>query len=85
MVTKEEFRGEINRLDVKINQTKLDILDAMDEKLGSLKGDLVVMMRSEDKKVMLVVRKLKEKKIFDDNDVEEFMNLLPFPQMVRPS
>ncbi|MBI4592277.1 hypothetical protein HY733_02405 [Candidatus Uhrbacteria bacterium] len=72
----------VGGLEVKINQVKLDLLDAMDEKLGRLKGDLVVMMRNEDKKVMLMVRKLKEKNIFDDNDVEEFLKLLPFPQMV---
>lgn len=92
MVTREEFRGEINRLDTrinelggKINQTKLDLLDGMDEKLGSMKSDIVVMMRNEDLKVMLVVKKLKEKKIFGDDDVEEFLSLLPFPQVVRPS
>lgn len=85
MVTREEFKREMNRLDGRINQTKLDLLDAMDEKLGAMKGDIVVMMRNEDLKVMLVVKKLKEKKIFDDVDVEEFMRLLPFPQIVRPS
>lgn len=95
MVTRAEFNGldqkvdsldqKVQRLDVKINQVKLDLLDAMDEKLGAMKGDIVVMMRNEDLKVMLVVKKLKEKKIFDDHDVEEFMKLLPFPQVVRPS
>lgn len=78
MVMKEEFYSRMNR-------QKLEILDSIDEKLAALKGDLIVMMRNEDKKVMLVVQKLKEKKIFDDHDVEEFLNLLPFPQIVRPS
>jgi len=50
--------------------------------LATLKGDLVVMMRNEDKKLMLMVQKLKQKEIFDDADVEEFTNLLPFPQRV---
>lgn len=78
MVTREEFESRMNR-------QKLEILDSIDEKLAALKGDLIVMMRNEDKKVMLIVQKLKEKKIFDDHDVEEFLNLLPFPQIVRPS
>tara|TARA_Y100000031_G_scaffold120913_1_gene135219 strand:- start:311 stop:505 length:195 start_codon:yes stop_codon:yes gene_type:complete len=39
MVTKEEFSGleeKVNDLDIKINQTKLDLIDAMDDKLGDL-------------------------------------------------
>ncbi|TAL49899.1 hypothetical protein EPN81_04285 [Patescibacteria group bacterium] len=90
MVTKEEFRGEINRLDSKINQldgkinqTKLDILDAMDEKLGSLKGDLIVMMRNEDKKVTMLIEILKQKNVLDKNDVDALSVLQPFPQSIR--
>ena len=75
----------VGGLEVKINQTKLDILDAMDEKLGRLKGDLVVMLRDEDKKLMMMVKKLKEKHIFDDGDVSEFLAMIPFPQLIRPS
>lgn len=48
MVMKEEFhfeiaqvKSEIKALDVKINKTKLDLIDAMDEKIGALKGDLI--------------------------------------------
>ena len=36
MVTRGEFKEEVSRLDGKINQTKLDLIDAMDEKLGDL-------------------------------------------------
>lgn len=88
MVTREEFHsleGDVKKLDVKINQTKLDLLDAMDKKLDSLKGDLVVMMRSEDQKLMYMAQKLRDKKVFDDSDVNEFRAMLPFPQIVRPS
>ncbi len=72
-------------LDTRLNKLRLDILDGVDEKLGTMKGDLVVMMRNEDQKVMLLVEKLKQKNIFDDRDVEEFRALLPFPQVVRHS
>lgn len=91
----EEFNGlrdqvqglgdQVQRLEVKVNQVKFDILDSMDEKLGSMKGDIIVMMRNEDKKLMLVVQKLKEKNIFNDHDLEELLTLMPFPQLVRPS
>lgn len=54
MVMKEEFyseigqvRSEINALDVKLNKTKLDLIDAMDEKNALLRGDIVVLMRRE--------------------------------------
>ena len=75
MVMKGEFES-------RMNTQKLGILDGVDDKLATLKGDLVVMMRNEDKKLMLMVQKLKQKEIFDDADVEEFTNLLPFPQRV---
>lgn len=81
----QSLDGRVQSLEVKVNQVKLDLLDAMDDKLGSLKGDLVVMMRNEDKKVMLLVQKLKQKNIFDDRDVDEFLALQPFPQPVRLS
>jgi len=41
---KQELLGEMGKL-------KLDMLDAMDDKLADLKGDLVILMRREDKKV----------------------------------
>jgi len=52
MVTKQELKEELQKL-------RLDFLDSLDEKISTLKGDLTVMMRGEDKKlVALMNRKL---------------------------
>ncbi|MBI5794676.1 hypothetical protein HZA87_06410 [Candidatus Uhrbacteria bacterium] len=54
MVVKEKFNGlrdQVQRLEVKVNQVKLDLIDAMDEKMAALRGDLVMLLRGEDKKL----------------------------------
>ena len=81
MVTRGEFKVEIDRLDGKINQTKLDLLDAMDEKLGDLKGDLVVLMRKEDRKLSMLVEVLREKELLSEQDVQRVLSMEPFPRL----
>lgn len=91
MVLKEEFNGlrgeftglrdQVQKLEVKVNQVKLDLIDAMDEKIGALKGDLVVMMRSEDKKLNSLVHLLAERKVLDDMAVHSILTMQPFPQL----
>lgn len=78
MVTKEEH----NQLSQKLNQTKLDLLDAMDEKLGNLKGDLVVLMRKEDQKVndLIKLLVLVKRKLISDNEAVTLIETRPFPQ-----
>lgn len=56
--------------------------DYLDEKLADLRGDLVVLMRKEDRKVEQIIQKLKEKKIFSDRDAQEILAMEPFPKLV---
>jgi predicted transcriptional regulator YheO len=56
--------------------------DYLDEKLADLRGDLVVLMRKEDRKVEQIIQKLKEKRIFSDRDAQEILAMEPFPKSV---
>jgi hypothetical protein len=85
MVTREEFNqldGKVGGLEQKLNQTKLDILDSIDEKLGNLKGDLIILMRKEDKKVDHLIKLLQEKSILSEEDAVSLLEIRPFPQSV---
>lgn len=88
MVTREEFEsrfnvldGKIDLLDIKLNKTKLDLIDAMDEKNAALRGDIVVLMRGEDKKVIALIEILKKKNLLNENEAQALLALPPFPQI----
>ena len=92
MVIKEELKELEEKLDCKIgklgsdlrqemNKQKLDILDAVDIKLSHLKGDLVVLMRKEDKKVVALVEILKEDKVITPEKAKTVLAMEPFPQL----
>ena len=74
MVTREELGQALNK-------QKLDILDAMDDKLGDLKWDLVVIMRKEDKKVTALIGLLTERRIISMDDAKQLLGMEPFPQI----
>ena len=74
MVTKEEFTQGLNR-------QKLEILDAMDDKLSDLRGDLVILMRKEDQKVVRLIEILKNKNILEEVEVKELLEMQPFSKI----
>jgi hypothetical protein len=73
--TRKELSREINRLEWKI-VTK----DYLDEKLHDLKGDLIVIMRKEDRKIDTVVDLLEKKKIFSPADTAKVLKTSIFPR-----
>ncbi|NQV12119.1 hypothetical protein HQ524_02035 [Candidatus Uhrbacteria bacterium] len=68
-----ELRGEMASMEHRI-------LDSMDNKLGDLKGDLVVMMRKEDAKVTELIRILADKDVLSPDEANKLRSLEPFPQ-----
>lgn len=83
MVIKEELKEldeKVDGLKQEMNKQKLDILDAVDVKLARLKGDLVVLMRKEDKKVVALVEILKEDKVIAPEKAKTVLAMEPFPQ-----
>ena len=58
------------------------ILDGVDRKLTDLKGDLVVLMREEDNKVVELINVLHKKNILNETESKQLLKLRPFPQLV---
>ncbi len=87
MVTKEDAHDFATKKDLEnfatkkdLNIQKHEILDALDDKLANLKGDLTVLMRKEDRKLLALIKRLKDKNVLSDQDVEELLSMEPFPQ-----
>lgn len=88
MVIKEELKELDEKVEKlgsdlrqEMNKQKLDILDAVDVKLARLKGDLVVLMRKVDKKVVALVEILKEDKVIAPEKAKTVLAMEPFPQL----
>ena len=76
------IKGEISGINGEIKGIKEIIVtkDYLDEKMSDLRGDLVVMMRKEDTKLMTLVGVLASKKVLDNKDVRKIYALEPFAQ-----
>ncbi|OGY42917.1 MAG: hypothetical protein A2Y67_03555 [Candidatus Buchananbacteria bacterium RBG_13_39_9] len=75
-----EKRFDSVETDIKQIKSVMVTKDYLDEKLADFRGDLVVLTRKEDKKVMALVDVLKQRKLIDDADVKKIMAMEPFPQ-----
>ncbi|MEK7606839.1 MAG: hypothetical protein AAB444_01410 [Patescibacteria group bacterium] len=76
----EDVNKRFEDVTQEIGKAKIDILDAVDDKLVNLKGDLILLMRSEDKKLLYLVQVLKNKKILTEEETRNILKLQPFPQ-----
>jgi len=77
----EQIREEMGGMKADLGKMKHEILDHMDEKMSDLRGDLVVLMRKEDKKMVRLCEMLKEKDILADEDIQEILGMEPFPKL----
>lgn len=59
-------------------EVKMVTKDYLDEKLFDLKGDLVVMIRKEDRKTTAIVELLNKKKVFTNTEAKTILRLEPF-------
>lgn len=71
MVTKEEFKQEMVKVVTK---------EYLDDKLSDLKGDLVGLIRKEDRKVDTVVNILHDHKVLTGQDLEQINQVGLFPK-----
>jgi len=55
--------------------------DYLDEKLGDLRGDLVVLMRKEDTKVGKLIEILKRRKVITEIEEKEILSMEPFAKL----
>lgn len=90
MATKEDLAGFATKEDLANFATKHDlkemehrILDTMDDKLTDLKGDLIVLMRKEDTKLVELIDVLRNKNVINKDEASRILGMQPFPQMTR--
>jgi len=78
--TKEDLKGFATKTDFRAMQQ--EILDGVDKKLVNLKGDLIVMMRGEDQKVVGLIDLLKNKAVITEIEAKQLLIMQPFPQLM---
>lgn len=71
-----------NKTDERFNEieSKMVTKDYLDEKLSDMKGDLTILMRKEDRKLLKLVNILETRKVISSEDANMIMMLEPFPQ-----
>lgn len=54
----------------------------MSERLADLKGDLVILMRKEDRKLIALTELLIDKKVITVSEAKGIFQMEPFPQLM---
>jgi len=76
MVTKDYVDQRFNKI-----ESQMVTKDYLDDKLADLRGDLVVLTRKEDTKVVAIINLLTEKHLITEIEAKNIMAMEPFPQM----
>ncbi|MEW6408216.1 MAG: hypothetical protein AB1465_06030 [Patescibacteria group bacterium] len=84
MATKDDLKKMATKVDLKRMATK-DDLNALEERLSrqinSLRGDLILVDRKEDKKLNFVINLLRKKNIFSQADLKAISRFRVFPRI----
>ena len=84
MVTKEDLKQELSKMvtkeDLKKELVKVVSKEYLDDKLSDLKGDLTVIIRKEDRKVVALIDELRQTKVLSEPAARRILGLEPFPQ-----
>ena len=93
-ISKNEILGAINEFSSRVDERldklegKVDKIEAtmvtkdyLDEKMADLRGDLVVLMRKEDTKVVKLIEILKRRKIITEIEEKEILSMEPFAKL----
>jgi len=78
---KEEMKQMESGIRQDMMKVKLDLIDAMDDKNADLKGDLVILMRKEDTKVVNLIELLKHKQVLTSEEARGLLTMEPFPKL----
>lgn len=74
----KEFSNKTEERFEKIEATMVT-KDYLDEKLGDLRGDLVVMTRKEDTKLRTLISLMQKKQMISNEEAQTILTLEPFP------
>ena len=79
----DEVDKRAGRMEADLEHVKNQMVtkDYLDEKLAENYGNLVVLMRKEDVKLLRLVELLKKKAVISDDEVKELLALEPFPKL----
>ena len=78
-----DLGGKVSGLQSEIGWIKSNMVtkDYLDEKLSDLRGDLVVLMRKEDTKLLKLVDILKERKLISAEEATAVLSMEPFAKL----
>lgn len=81
---REEIKNEKTELGKDITSIKSQMVtkEYLDTKLADLRGNLVTIIRDEDKKLMRQTEMLVDKKILSKDEQRELLAMSPFPQVI---
>lgn len=65
-----------------VNKAKLELMDHLDIKIADLRGDIVLLLRKDDRRFLHLVDILYKKKLLNESDIKSLEDLQLF---LRPS
>jgi len=79
----EAIDGKFEAIDKRFDKIEATMVtkDYLDDKLADLRGDLVVLMRKEDTKVVKLIDILAKHNIISEKEVKEILAMEPFAKM----
>lgn len=89
-VTKREFDEGMEGINTRFGkvEARLDTIesamvtkDYLDEKLGDVKGDIIVEVRHEDKKLTALIEVLRSRNVISTDEAKNILGMKPFPQL----
>lgn len=77
-----EIKGRLNQVENRLGNVENQMVtkDYLDDKLHDLRGDLTVIIRKEDRKVVALIDELRQTKVLSEPAAQRILALEPFPQ-----
>ncbi|MBI2483627.1 hypothetical protein HYV71_00380 [Candidatus Uhrbacteria bacterium] len=76
--TKEDLKQFATKED--LGRMRSDIIDFVDKKLLDLKGDIIILMKTEDQKLLALIALLVQKNVISDREAKQVVKIDPFRQ-----
>lgn len=75
----KKLDGVKAELSEKINTVKLELMDYVGDKITDLRGDIILLLRKEDRRFFHLIKILHGKQVLDDEDIKIIEELKIFP------
>lgn len=67
-------------IDTKINKAKLELMDHIDAKNADLRGDIILLLRKDERRFLHLIDILYQKKVLNKEDIKTIEELQLFPK-----